>query len=274
MALVLSAEEIDRYHKDGYVVPASRLSDASLAKLVEAYDQLGRAHPEISLDFVPSPHVPNYVPGLVDCQPWLDFAYAPEVLDAVEDLIGGDFLMWGSAIFGKPANDGKETPMHQDGEYWPIKPRASVTVWIAIDHSTRENGCLRVVPGSHQSKALYKHRRDDDGAYTLNQVINDEAVDSRDAVDIQLEPGQFSIHDVHLVHGSRPNQSGQRRAGLTYRYMPTTSHFDHEYAGEMTRTMGTTDMSDRVLYLMRGVDRCGRNNFDAGAQDRLTPTSG
>ena len=51
---------------------------------------------------------------------------------------------------------------------------------------------------------------------------------------------------------------------MTYRYMPTTSFFDHDWAAEMTRTMGTTDMSRRPLFLVSGVDRCGRNEFERG----------
>ena len=48
------------------------------------------------------------------------------------------------------------------------------------------------------------------------------------AVDLELEPGQMSLHDVNLIHGSNPNASPRRRAGVAYRYMPTTSHFDRQ----------------------------------------------
>ena len=257
----LTDEDIARYHRDGYIVPPMTLSDgwlermrAATARLVAATDQ----H-----DFAPSPHVPNYTPGVVDDE-WLAFARIPEVLDVVGQLIGPDFLMWGSSYFGKPAGDGKETPWHQDGEYWPIRPMASVTLWIAIDSSTRENGCLRVIPGSHRNKALYRHRRDDDPGYTLNQVVDDERFDPKAGQDIELEPGQFSIHDVYLLHGSRVNRSPYRRASISYRYMPTTSVFDHDWAGRMAREMGVTDMSERPLYLVSGRDVSGENDLSRG----------
>lgn len=266
---LITSDEFDRFVSDGYIVPKQRLRSHTLARIRHSYQQLIDAHPRMDRDFIPSPHIPGFVPGLSECQDWLDYAAIPEVLDAVEALIGADFLMWGSAIFGKPGLTGKATPMHQDGEYWPIKPLASVTVWIALDDTGPENGCLRVVPGSHRTKRLYNHRRDDDPRLTLNQVVDDSAAELESAVDISLEAGQFSIHDVHLLHGSAPNTSPDRRAGLTYRYMPTISHFDHELAGEMTRTMGTTDMSDRTLYLMRGIDRVGLNDFSKGRSTRL-----
>ena len=265
----LSQEEIEQYHRDGYIVPRGRLSRQWQLRLRGALDKLKAAHPDVGTDFVPSPHIPNYVPGVADYEEWLAGAHIAEVADCVTDLIGADFLMWGSALFGKPGGGGKATPMHQDGEYWPIRPLASVTVWIALDPSTAENGCLRVVPGSHRDKALYAHQRDDRSDWTLNQVIDDEHPRSQNlnldsAVDVLLEPGQFSIHDVYLVHGSACNNSEQARAGLTYRYMPTTSTFDHELAAHMYSSMGTTDLSDRPLFMIRGIDRSGKNDLKRG----------
>ena len=68
----------------------------------------------------------------------------------VGQLIGPDIALWNMSFFAKPALNGKKTPMHQDGEYWPIVPLATCTVWIAIDEATVENGCLRYIPGSHK----------------------------------------------------------------------------------------------------------------------------
>ena len=268
---MLSQHEIEHYHEHGYVVPDCQVDDSDLARMREALRALQREHPHVDLDFVPSPHVPNYVPGVSAYEEWLAFARIPVVLSAVEQLIGPDFLMWGSALFGKPGNGGKETPLHQDGEYWPIKPLASCTVWLALDDSTPQNGCLRVMPGSHRHKDLFRHRRDDDAGFTLNQVLDDPRLPDEAARNVTLKAGQFSIHDVFLVHGSAPNHSGSRRAGMTYRYMPTTSHFDHDWAGEMTRTMGTTDMSYRPLFLMSGEDRCGLNDLTRGHHIYASP---
>lgn len=267
----LTPQEIEHYHEHGYVVPACNVGPAWLARMREAVSALQRDHPHVGLDFVPSPHVPNYVPGVDAYEEWLAFAGIPTVLDAVEQLIGPDFLMWGSALFGKPGHGGKATPLHQDGEYWPIKPLASCTLWLALDDSTARNGCLRVIPGSHRNQDLYQHRRDDDARFTLNQVLDDARLPNSPVRDVTLKAGQFSIHDVYLVHGSAPNHSDQRRAGMTYRYMPTTSHFDHDWAGEMARTMGTTDMSQRPLFLMRGIDRCARNDLQRGHQVYAQP---
>lgn len=106
----LSQSEIDNYYRDGYIVPGIRLSDEWLNRMRAAAQGLARNHPGVALDFVPSPHVPDYVPGVIEYEEWLKFASIPEILDAVGQLVGSDLLMWGSALFGKPGDGGKETP--------------------------------------------------------------------------------------------------------------------------------------------------------------------
>ena len=99
----------------------------------------------------------------------------------------------------------------------------------------------------------------------LDQEIDADAFDQSAARDVELQPGQMSPHDVYLVHGSRANTSPRRRAGLALRYMPATSHFDRDLfrPGESTSTY-LVDFSSRPIWLVRGVDRTGRNEFSTG----------
>jgi len=109
----------------------------------------------------------------------------------------------------------------------------------------------------------YEHYREDSPDVVLNQALDVGGGRFGAPRDIVLAPGQFSIHDVHLVHGAEPNNSGRRRAGLVFRYMPATSHFDRELARRQVREMGVLDISNRQLHLVRGVDRSGRNDVYA-----------
>jgi len=180
-------------------------------------------------------------------------------------VIGPDFLLWGTTVFGKPAGTGKRVPWHQDGEYWPIRPLATCSAWIALDDATPENGCLRVIPGSHKGNRLRAHTQKDNPDLVLNQELNADEYDEAEAVDIVLEAGQLSLHDVYLVHGSEPNRSTKRRAGYVCRYMPTSSHFDREYGAQLQQRGGNqVDFAGRALWLMRGRDLCGRNDFQVG----------
>ncbi len=111
---------------------------------------------------------------------------------------------------------------HQDGSYWPLEPMEVVTLWLAIDASLPENGCMRVIPGT-QTVALQQMRARTDVSNVLNSEIDPALVDESRAVDLVLQPGDVSVHQPNIIHGSNANNSPLRRAGLTIRYIPTST---------------------------------------------------
>jgi hypothetical protein len=251
--LPLNPEEIARYRRDGIIQPRQGLGPVALARL---RDKLDRFLIEQNITDA------DYVPDIIERDPsWLEYGVMPEILDAVAQLIGDDIIIWGSALFCKAGKGGRATPWHQDGHYWPIRPLETVTAWIAIDNVNAENSCLRVIPGSHRDRVSYQHDVDNSDAIILNQVLKSEHLQSAPPRDIELEPGRFSIHDVYLIHGANPNNSGKRRAGMVFRYMPASSVFDRELAARQVQEMGVLDLSRRQLHLVRGVDRSGRNDI-------------
>ena len=251
--LPLGAEEIARYRQDGIVVPRTGFDAATVAALRVKLERFLVAQKITDAD---------YVPDIIERDPsWLEIGTRPEILDAVAQLIGEDLIIWGSALFCKAGKGGRATPWHQDGHYWPIRPLATVTAWIAIDDVNTENSCLRVIPGSHRDKVSYSHDTDNSDTIILNQVLKPEHLQSAPPRDIELSPGKFSIHDVYLIHGANPNNSGKRRAGMVFRYMPASSHFDRALARRQVEEMGVLDLSKRKLHLVRGVDRSGLNDI-------------
>lgn len=256
----LAPDEIAAYREDGIVVPRHRLSEARVGRLREALDRVIADNPAIRPERLISAHLESGTEGVKGSRVFLDLAFDSDILDLVGQLIGPDFALWGCQIFCKQQGDGLEVPWHQDGHYWPIRPLATCTAWIAIDASLRENGCLRVIPGSHRSRTLFAHLKEDRQDLALDQVLVEGTFDEGAARDIELEPGQMSLHDVFLIHGSRPNRSPRRRAGIALRYMPTSSHFDRTVFQPRTDAGGLTiDFSTRPLWLVRGTDRSGRN---------------
>ncbi len=249
----LNAQEIAAYRQDGIVVPRQGLAPPTVTMLQAKLDSFLKKQGITDAD---------YVPDIIERDPgWLAIGVLPEILDAVAQLIGEDIIIWGSALFCKAGKGGRATPWHQDGHYWPIRPLETVTAWIAIDDVNVENSCLRVIPGSHRERVSYSHDVDNSDAIILNQVLRPEHLLSAPPRDIELKPGMFSIHDVYLIHGANPNNSGKRRAGMVFRYMPATSVFDRELAAQQVREMGVLDLSRRKLHLVRGVDRSGRNDI-------------
>lgn len=269
----LSSAEIEHYRQDGYVVPEFRLSAPRVKKLRMALDAVIMANPETRPEQLVSVHTEESgAEGVVGDKVFLELARNPQILDMVEQLIGPDIVLWGCQAFCKPPGDGMEVPWHQDGHYWPIKPLATCTVWIAIDDSVTENGCLRVIPRSHQEQRLHAHLKEDRTDVVLNQRVRDDYFDRSAAVDIELNAGQMSLHDVYLIHGSNPNRSTRRRAGLAIRYMPATSFFDRS-AGLDASAGYKVDFSNRPLWLLRGEDRTGRNDFGVGHDQFAQPSN-
>ncbi len=264
---MLTQDQIDQYHEQGYVIPDFQLPVDVVEAMRSELELLIAANPDKTADALFVPHAPQgNLQGLNSPrhEKWLEFARNPDILDMISQLIGDNIALWGSTVFGKPAGNGKATPWHQDGQYWPIRPLASCTAWIAIDDVGVDNGCMRVVPGSHRNKHVYSHHDNNADDLTLNQELDAGEYNEADAVDIVLKPGQMSFHDIYMVHGSNHNTSARRRAGYVLRFMPTTSHFDREIGRQYEQGSKAVNFSNRPVFLMRGIDACGLNDFQIG----------
>lgn len=261
----LSESERDRYQRDGYVIPEWRLPDEWVRRLQAALDRLIADNPGVRPEKLVSAHIEGRNDeGVTGSQVFLDLAMHPDIVDLAAAVIGPDVILWGCHVFCKPPQDGFETPWHQDGHYWPIRPLATCTVWVALEDSDTDNGCLRVIPGSHAGQRLHPHLHEDRTDLTLNQRMADGAFDEVEAVDLVLAPGQMSLHDVYMVHGASANRSQRRRTGVALRYMPGSSLFDRTLRPVEGQSGVPVSFATRPLWLLRGVDRTGGNDFRIG----------
>jgi hypothetical protein len=259
----LSEDEIAAYRRDGYLVPRFRLQGSALARLQHLMAVLVADNPGLIDQPIPGPHVPGSgVQGLKAGPGWLEIAAHPAIVDMVEQIVGPDIVLWGTTVFYKRALEGPPTPWHRDGAYWPIKPLATTSLWIAATESTRENGCLRVIPGSHAAGDVGRYVTADRGGLGFQRSLPSAEVNEARAVDVELEPGQMVMFDVFTVHGASANAGRTPRAGYALRFMPATSHFDHDAAED--RDVPGNAHDTRPLILLRGVDRSGRNDFRRG----------
>ncbi len=271
----LNSAEIEQYHEIGLVIPDYRLPDAKVEQLRKMVDKLIADHAHLRPESLSGPHNPwGQSAALKGTFDFLEFCHSSDILDMVEQLIGPDIILWGSQMFAKPGGDGKAVPWHQDGQYWPLKPLATITVRVAIDGSYPDNGCLRYIPGSHKSQRLKQHNVVKKDNYALGQELAEIDLDA--AADVVLEPGQISLHDVYLVHGSAENRSTRRRADYAIRFMPATTLYDRSpenpavaYAREHSPNM---NYPLRPLWLVRGTDRAG-NDFETGKGPQSVPVS-
>ncbi len=202
---MLGPDSVERYKRDGILFPIPVLS----AEEVETYradvegllhDGQGRA--------VRQPHMEH---------PWAyELGLHPRMLDAVQAILGPDVLVHSTLVFYKPAQDEGFVSWHQDGLYPGLRAPQLTTAWIALTPSIPENGCLRVIPRSHQNGIL-PHREEQTEHNLLRQGQTIDGIEEADAIDVVLKPGEMSLHHRDLAHASNPNHSRLDRIGFVVR---------------------------------------------------------
>ncbi len=269
MQSILTKKEVTQYQQEGYVVPGFSLPQEMVHQLQITLQQLIDANPNVRPEKLVSAHIEGKNDdGVIGSKKFLELAMDPPLVDMVSQLIGPNLALWGCQIFCKPTEEGYATPWHQDGQYWPIRPLATCTVWVAIEPSLKSNGCLRDIPQFHQNKILHPHLFEDKVELTLNQSLQKDTFDSLKAVDLELQSGQMSLHDVYMIHGADANTSHMRRTGVAIRYMPTTSHFDRTLHPAKGTSGLNLNFATRPLWLLKGKDVCGLNDFTVGHQQK------
>jgi ectoine hydroxylase-related dioxygenase (phytanoyl-CoA dioxygenase family) len=207
------------YERDGYVIFRNVLDPELINEVNGHVEWLQRKHPEVRPEQLGHEF-------LRDDPFWVRLVSDERLLDIAEMFVGPDIALFASHYISKPPHSGQPVLWHQDGAFWPLEPMRVVTLWLAVDHSTPENGCVRVVPGSHRQD--FGAMRD---STDVENVLGKEIavdVDESQAVDMVLAPGDVEVHHPNIVHGSQANTSPDRRCGLTIRYIPTSTRITDE----------------------------------------------
>lgn len=204
----VSSEHLERYECDGVLCPLPVLDAGEIAACRAALEELEQRLAE-------SKRIPN--PHLAFRWAW-DLATHSAVLDAVESVLGPDLLIQATMVLTKPAGDPGLVAWHQDGTRSGLHRTPNTTAWIALWDSTPENGCVRVVPGSHRN-AILPHVKSS-AAHALQDspevaVEVDEAL----AMDVALHAGEMSLHHSNIIHSSKANGSAERRTGFIVRFV-------------------------------------------------------
>jgi ectoine hydroxylase-related dioxygenase (phytanoyl-CoA dioxygenase family) len=209
----LSPAAVARYRRDGFLFPVPVLTPAAALEHRRRLEAVETLHGgRLGADLRQKPHL---------LFTWLaDLVRHPTVLDAVEDLLGPDLLVWSTSFFIKEARDPAYVSWHQDATYWGLSEPDVVTAWLAITDATVENGAMRMVPGSHGEQLVHRDTFAPHNLLSRGQEIAVE-VDEARGVDVVLRAGEMSLHHVRMVHGSPANRSDDRRIGLAIRYIPT-----------------------------------------------------
>ncbi|MFT8244856.1 phytanoyl-CoA dioxygenase family protein [Roseomonas sp. BN140053] len=233
MPKILTDEQVAMYHRDGFSTAVDVLSPAEVQRFrssLEAHEaRLGHplAFPEKSKSYL-----------LFD---WADaLVHHPRVLDAVEDVIGPDILVYHSTMWIKEANTPAYVLWHQDGTYFFLDPAEHVTAWVALTDATEEAGCVHFIPGSQKLGQLPHY----DAPSENNMIRRGQGVrgyDDQAGVPVPVLAGQLSLHNTNTLHASGPNRANHRRMGYGISFIPTR--------------VKPTGRSKPSALLVRGTDR-------------------
>lgn len=220
---ILSAEDIARFRRDGYVTLRDVMTEAELAVIEPEFQRFMTAQvPGMGRDFcdMSSPYDRKFEDfSLVNAV--LPRTYRPELRDNVYErraasiarqLVGDTATLdYDQFLAKRPGKHLAAFAWHQDLGYWPTGTPDAVTATcsLALDDADEENGCLAVVPGSHR-QGLRPHRPmhgdDREQSHILSVELGDEDV----VVRLPLRRGDIIVHDELIVHGSAGNQSPDR----------------------------------------------------------------
>lgn len=204
----------EQFASDGYVIFRDVIDTELINEASNHVQWLSDQHPDVRPEQLA--HV-----YLRDDPFWIRLISDDRLVDIAEQFVGPDVALFASHYISKPPYSGQPVLWHQDSAFWPLEPMEVVTLWLAIDHSTPENGCVRLIPGSH-TRPVETMRASNNVDNVLGQEISVE-VDESEAVDMVLRPGDVEVHHPNIIHGSNANTSSMRRCGLTIRYIPTST---------------------------------------------------
>jgi ectoine hydroxylase-related dioxygenase (phytanoyl-CoA dioxygenase family) len=220
----LNDQQIEFYKTNGYLAGVRLLTDdqiealrAELSWLAEPGQQQNKLfyefHSNESTD--PNKTLFHALGAWRVATGFHDLLWNPAFLVPASQLLAGPIRFWHDQIFYKPARDGGVVAWHQDYSYWTrTRPMAHVSCWIGLDDSTRENGCVNYIAGSHRWDLLPITGLADD-MNAIEAVLTREQQANFKPVPIELRKGEASFHHPLMVHGSFENKTDcPRRAAV------------------------------------------------------------
>ncbi|HST20470.1 MAG TPA: phytanoyl-CoA dioxygenase family protein [Blastocatellia bacterium] len=218
----LSNEQVEFYRENGYIAGVPLLTDEQVEALREELSELmNPSHPQNHLFYEynsneskdPAKIVFHALGAWRIAQGFHDLLWNPAFTVPASQLLEGAVRFWHDQLFCKPARHGGVVAWHQDYSYWTrTQPLAHLTCWIGLDDSTRDNGCVHYVPGSHTWPDLPITGLTGD-MNAIQSVLSDEQKELFKPVAIELRKGEASFHHPRMIHGSFANTtSSSRRA--------------------------------------------------------------
>ena len=251
----LSEERISQFWEDGFLIVENMFDEDEVATLLEYAEKVASGK---------VPHIlkgllqvePGVVKGDVQAESYADslrkmshlafcdevfasHARSPKILDIIESLLGLDIKLYQDQLFMKPPRIGSRQPYHQDMPLgFHIDPPDMVTCWAALTDSTIENGCLWLLPGTHNFGIIEKTKWQEYEQLSIKKQLSEEKP-------LVMKAGSCSFHHGLILHSSRPNLTEQRRRG-----------YATHYVSAKCRYTGPADRNDAMLVRGQSIPGC------------------
>ena len=232
----LSADDLQQWHRDGYVIVRGLMSPERVARVRETFDDLAAGPTRIEGHFEPAtdeeaagnplkryprvmhPHafLPEIKAELLD----------PQIGDVLRVLLDDEPIATQTMFYFKPSGS-KGQALHQDNYYLRVAPHTCIAAWCAIDPSRPDNGGMEVVPGTQDMEIACADLGDDTPEFVLRDSFETDYVappEGKAAVPCVMEPGDVLFFNGSVIHGSTPNNHPTLwRRSLIHHYMPAAA---------------------------------------------------
>jgi ectoine hydroxylase-related dioxygenase (phytanoyl-CoA dioxygenase family) len=212
------------FSDQGYLVVENVFSAAEVSKLQSACDELSAQAQNLTAStdrfklsvfqdsgkLVQQIGDPHEISGV-----WLDLVKDPRLLDIVEDLIGVNIQLYYSQLMMKAPRQGFTAPWHQDFAFFPHHRANILACTVMIDDATLDNGCIRVIPGSHRLGLLNHYA--EDGTFT-GILRDNEKFDATTEAPLPAKAGSVILWHALTLHSSHPNRTERPRRALVIEY--------------------------------------------------------
>ena len=256
---VLTPQEVDRFHRDGYLKFRSVLDDGAVQTLRDTLDRI-RVQEMAREDFSdlppefafghdrrgengagqrPTRAIHQFVNMWKVAPEYRETLNNPLVTGAIRDLMGVPRIrLWHDQVISKPPGDNAHFACHHDYYFWPLDRPTMITCWLALDDATPANGCMHVIPGSHRDPRFQPPDCDMGEDIHLSPVpmgpgepgsLYDEVrtwMPDR-ANPVPLKAGECMFHHCLNYHMTPQNRTGSQRRAFVMIFMPDGTRYKH-----------------------------------------------
>lgn len=232
--MLLTPGQIKQYQEEGFLILDGLLGREKAAQYVALFEELvarsttmtasdGAFNLAPDAEGKPTPGQLHKIQGVcVVDERTLALAKEPVILDCVSSLLGPNLDAFGTKFFPMRIKGATSTGWHQDNYYFGTNTDKIVSCAIYLEATDTENGCLRVMPGSHRTGEIVQHVA---GQGSVAHGAWSE-VDESKAVDVVCSPGTVVLFSANLLHGARPNVSGRSSYRTAWHYLPGDLHLE------------------------------------------------